>query len=192
MNSEFWARTAVTCGIGFVLKMEVSLVHAAWKQGKLLFRFGLFFRFLLVFGIGVISYYGYRDWAISEWWLQSGVIGFILWFLFIWPPVVALSEKGIERRVWWRPKVFIPWDEVVDCEITEDGDMTIIGAERSIFCGRFQTGPIRFQYEVTHRSKVKQFRIPERFTGLHLQQDTRTAWPRPKIKRAMNRRGHIK
>lgn len=167
MLSTYFLYPVVAAGLG-VFQLETRLEHASRKNGKLLFRFPLLFR-LGIFGAAVATtYYSHRDWAISEWWLRILAVGFDLWFLLAWPPIVTISDQGIERLVWWKPRVFMPWTEVVAAEINQDGDMTIIGSNASITCSRFQNDPIRFRKEVIQRSSVKKFELPEFVTRLHL------------------------
>jgi hypothetical protein len=152
-----------------ITQLEARLSHAALKNEKLLYRFSRLFRALIIFGVITLSFFCYRDWATTEWWIRIGLIGFDLWFLLSWPPVIAISNRGLERLWWWRAKVFIPWSEVVDAEQNKDGDITVIGMEGRIEFSRFQNDPLGFEKEVLKRSKLRKFNKPELVQGLHLQ-----------------------
>jgi hypothetical protein len=167
MSHDWPMYPVVAAGLA-ILQLEARLEHAAWRNGKLLFRFPLLFRALLIGAAGALAYYGHRDWSREVWWVNLLWVIVTICFLLGWPPTVVISTVGIERRFWWKPRISIPWEQVVDAEINQDGDMTIIGMEASIACSRFQNDPERFQKEVLHRSKLKKFSHPQRFTSLNL------------------------
>jgi len=168
MAYDWWLTPAVYSSVAIVT-MEARLSHAEWKDGKLLFRLPLLFRIGIVGTASTLIYLAHRDWASEEWWVNLLGCTLIFSFLLGWPPVVLISKAGIERRLWWKPKIFIPWDQLVDAEINRDGDMILIGMDASMSCSRFQNDPERFQAEVIARSKVKRFHAPERLVGLHLE-----------------------
>jgi hypothetical protein len=147
-------------GIG-ILQLEARLEGARRAGGKHIFRFGLAFRLLIIGAAGTIGYYAYRDWTKETWWIDFFGTILILVFLLSWPPTVLTSDKGIEYHVWWKPRVFIPWDQVLDAEINHGGDMKIVGTEGSVSISRFQIDAHGFQEEVLSRSKVKKFSLPE-------------------------------
>ena len=181
MTYDWWLYPAVASGIG-IFQLEARLSHAAWKNRKLIFRFPLLLRLGILGVPGLLIYLLYRDWPTEEWWVNLLGIAMTLWFLLSWPPTVVISNDGIERQVWWKRKVFIPWDQVVDAEVNQNGDMEIIGQEASISCSSFQNDPEQFRKEVISRSKVKKFNLPERIIGLHLQFKQKNRTPEPHTK----------
>jgi hypothetical protein len=157
----------VTVGL-IIIQAEARIGLARWKGKALVFRFPLLFRAGIAWTPAFLGYLLVRDWSGEDWLIRVLGVILVLWFLFAWPPTILLTSQGIERRWWWRPRIFIPWNEVVDADLNAGGDMTIVGTDASIQFSRFQCDPERFRSEVRKRSKIGKFHKPEDMIDLHL------------------------
>jgi hypothetical protein len=75
---------------------------------------------------------------------------------FAWPTTIAVGEAGVQRHVWWRPTLTIPWNEVSGIEKTAGNDIHVFGDHgQCVNFTRFHVDPVGFQSEVLRRAKLK-------------------------------------
>ena len=167
MAYDWWLTPVVYAGVSLVL-LEARLARAAARGRTLVFRGALLLKLLFGFGASIVSYYLYRRWAETEWWISLLAIGFVLCTLLFWPKTIITDERGIQCLWWWRRRVFIPWDQVEYAETGTVGAIEIVGTHARITFEGYNADPARFRKELTTRSNVKNILTPSEFTGLHL------------------------
>jgi hypothetical protein len=164
---DWWLTPSVALWI-YVLQLEARIEKARWNGRASVFRFPVLFRLALILIVPFFTYLLIRDWKSEDWFIRLAGLILSLCFVLGWPPTILVTSTGVERRLWWKPRIFIPWSEIVDAEINASGDVSVIGLDATIFVSRFQNDPLRFQNEIKAHTKVRRFSTPEQVIGLHL------------------------
>jgi hypothetical protein len=164
---DWWLTPSVVAGV-HLFQLEARIERARWNGRALLFRFPVLFRLAIILVVPFLTYLLVREWAGEDWFIR--ILGSMITvaFLLAWPPVILVTPDGIERRFWGRPRVLIPWKEIVDAEINDGKDITVIGLNASIQFSRFHSDQDRFRKELWAHTKIRRFSSPERVIGLHL------------------------
>jgi hypothetical protein len=165
---DWWLTPSVAIAI-HIFQLEARIEKARWNGKALVFRVPLLFRALLIVVVPFFAYLMIRDWKGEDWFIRILGLAVLLFFLFSWPPTILATDKGIERRLWWKRRLFLPWDEIVDAEINASEDITVIGLHASIQFSRFHDDPTRFRHELLKRTKIRKFSSPQQVIGLHLE-----------------------
>jgi len=164
---DWWLAPSVALGIQ-IIQLEARVERSRWNGKARVFRFPLLFRLGIVVVVPCLTYLLIRDWNGEDWFIRILGLVVILAFLFGWPPIILVTNSGIERRFWWKPRVFLPWNEIVDVEVNPGRDLTVIGLNDSIQFSRFQDDQARFRDELRAHTKIRKFSSPEQVIGLHL------------------------
>jgi hypothetical protein len=164
---DWWLVPVVYAGLSVVL-LEARLQRAASRDEKLIFRGSLLLKLLYGGGAAGISILLYENWSAAKWWEILLLIVLLISCLAVWPKTILTDERGIECLRWWRPRVFIPWEQVEYAEIGKVGAIVVVGTHARITFEGYNADRARFCKEVTSRSNVKEILTPSQFTGLHL------------------------
>ena len=155
-NSNIWWLGPLGLTVLRLLFVEARLTHVRAKGNLLVFSTGLGIR--LLFGAGII---GFSALTVSnvgreETWLLAAMAMIVVAVCFAWPTTITVGEAGIQRHVWWRPMLTIPWDQVSGIEKTRGDDIHVFGDHgQCINFTRFHVDPVGFQDEVLRRAKLK-------------------------------------
>jgi hypothetical protein len=79
--------------------------------------------------------------------------GFILLGLFAWPATISLTAHAIQKHVWWRRTLNLPWDDVSAVEKGNSGYIQVFGKTgQSLTFSPNHADPERFVEEVKRRA----------------------------------------
>jgi hypothetical protein len=138
-----------------LLYVEAKLTRAGVKGNRLIFRAGIGLR--LLFGIGIIGFTVLTLSSIGheEVWLLAMGAALVVVGCFAWPATFMIGDHGVQRTLWWRRPLMIPWNEVTGIERNAGGDTEVFGKSgQSITFTRFHADPARFVEEVRRRAKL--------------------------------------
>lgn len=167
MTYDWWLTPVVYAGMSVVF-LEARLRRASIRGKQLIFGGSLASKALFGGGALGISILLIQMGAKSRWWENFGMCIIVVCSLLSWPKTFALDDRGIQCLWWWRPKKFIPWEEVEYVERGAAGSIEIVGTNGRVKFEGYNIDSARFCKEVTTRSNVKKIAIPSEFTGLHL------------------------
>ena|SRR5690349_13901720 len=155
-NSNIWWLGPLGLTVLRLLYVEARLTHVRTKDNLLVFSAGLGIRLLL--GAGIIGFSALTVSSIGreETWLLVTMAIIIVAVCFAWPATITIGEASIQRHVWWRPTLAIPWNEVSGIEKNAGDDIQVFGDHgQCITFTRFHVDPVGFQDEVMRRAKLK-------------------------------------
>jgi hypothetical protein len=73
-----------------------------------------------------------------------------------WPSTFLCTPSVLVRTLWWRPRMLMPWGDIVQVERTAGGDLNVYDTQGRCLCfSRFHVDPRRFESEVLRRSNLK-------------------------------------
>lgn len=154
-TSNIWWIGPLVLTLLRLLYMEARLTHSSAKGNLLIFRAGIGIRVL--FGIGIIGFSTLTLSSIGheEVWLLAIGAALVICGCFAWPATVMISEQGVQRSLWWRGALTIPWNDISGIERNAGGDTQVFGKSgQSITFTRFHVDPARFVEEVKRRAKL--------------------------------------
>jgi hypothetical protein len=94
-------------------------------------------------------------WTSSATWERAALAISALGIACGLPPSIVLDSGAIKSRVWWRPPVAIPWNQVSSIEENGAGEYEVYGQGKSLTFSRFLIDPQRFKSEVAARTHLK-------------------------------------
>lgn len=154
-TSNIWWIGPLVLTLLRLLYTEARLTYASAKGDRLIFRAGIGLR--LLFGVGIIGFSALTLSSIGheEVWLLTMGAAFVIAGCFSWPATIMICEHGVQRRLWWRGSLTIPWSEVSGIEKNAGGDIQVFARSgQSITFSRFHIDPTRFLEEVKRRAKL--------------------------------------
>lgn len=157
MNSEsnIWWIGPLVLTLMRLLYVEARLSHASNEGKMLLFRGSIGWRCLLLVGVLGFSFLTIRSIGHEETWLLVAGAASAIAGCFGWPATIIVDDRCVSSRVWWKPNVSIPWNEVSGIERNAGGDIQVFGSHgQSINFTRYHIDPLRFQDEAKKRARL--------------------------------------
>jgi len=126
------------------------------KGGRLTFSVSLPYRLVFLLGETGLVVALLLTWSNSTVWERVGLFLLAVGLALGWPSKLVMDEQGIERILWWKPKVRIPWKDVTSVEENAVGEFRICGRDQpAIDFSKFHIDPQRFRSEILARTKLK-------------------------------------
>ncbi len=156
MTGNIWWIGPVVLVLLRMLYAEARSTRSSIKASARVFRAATGVLILFAFGIAGFVVLIVKSLSHEESWI-IGLGALLTIFLCLsWPSTITMDTAGIERHVWWKPRLRILWDSVVELERGAGGDWTVYGADgKTIAFSRYHADPERFEAEVLKRAKIE-------------------------------------
>jgi hypothetical protein len=154
-HQGIWLMPIVFGGLA-ALRLVALGSRVRGKDGRLAFTVSLPYRLIMLLGEVGVGGVLLLNWSNSEIWERLTLSAISLGLALGWPSKLVLDEQGIERILWWRPLIQIPWKDVVSIEENGAGEYRIYGRDKpAIDFSKFHVDPQRFISEVLARTHLK-------------------------------------
>lgn len=156
-HSDYWSKGPVVLLVLRLLLWEASAERARRRGTATVFPGSLGGRVMVAFLVIGLAWLILKRWDQEEGWILALAGGIQLFAALAWPSTIWLSDTGIEERRWWRPRKWIPWNEVTAIQANAAGDKAVFGRSGQYIClDRFHVDPVGFEYEVRRRANLRE------------------------------------
>jgi hypothetical protein len=160
MSSNIWWIGPIILVLLRLFYAEARNARASGNGDSIAFRGAPGVLILFSFGIAVFVALIVKSLGHEPLWVIVSAILLTILICLAWPSTIRINSMGVERHVWWRPTLRIPWDAVADLQRGAAGDYTLYGATgQTISFTRYHTDPERFENEVLKRANLRRRRV---------------------------------